>query len=241
MLTQPTKMTPPSLADLTARFLARPAANDAEAGVEPHEVIAGFATDSRTTWTEAVAAAKLLGLKDVPTNSPTDWVGYSRQAASADFLPLALGHFPQQVREITSLLGTTKKAHTTESRGWNVISGKATAVSLMLNAASARVTGNVAEAERLLTEAAPLCQGDAAQATLQNEKAALLWQKGDRTAAVAIWKQQPESGVAAFNLGVAFLVTSQKAEAQAQLKTAIAKLPETSGWHHLAQLYLALS
>lgn len=239
MLPSTTKIAQPSLADLTARFLARPAANEAEFGVEPHEVIAGFTTDSRTTWTEAVAAAKLLGVKDLTANSPSDWSAYSRQAASADFLPLALGHFPQQVREISSLLAPAKKPMHAESRGWTAT--KPTAAGLMLNAAAARVSGNAAEAERLLADAEKLCTDAAAKTLLQNEKAALRWQTGDRTAALAMWKQLPESGVASFNLGVAHLAAGEKSEAQIHLKSAIARLSDTTGWHHLAQLYLALT
>jgi hypothetical protein len=232
------KIAQPSLADLTARFLARPATDDATAAVEPHEVIAGFATDARAAWVEATATAKLLGVKDFPAATPGEWANHVRQSATVDFLPMAVGHFPQQVRDVSALIHGAKKAAPAESRGWSVSTAKQSTAGLILAAASARVSGNTSETERLLDQA----ESGGADATLvQNERAAILWQTGEKAAAVLIWKQLPASAVTAFNLGVAALAAGQKADAKGHLKAAVAQLPESSGWHHLAQLYLALA
>lgn len=232
------KTAQPSLADLTARFLARPATDDATAGVEPHEVTAGFATDARAAWLEATATAKLLGVKDFPSATPGEWAGYVRQSATVDFLPMAVGHFPQQVRDVSGLIHGAKKSAAGENRGWAVSASKQSPANLVLAAASARTAGNAAEAERLLT----LAESAGGDATLiQNERAAVLWQSGEKAAAALIWKQLPASAVTAFNLGVAALAAGQKADAKAHLKAAVAQLSESSGWHHLAQLYLALA
>ncbi|QEL16160.1 tetratricopeptide repeat protein [Limnoglobus roseus] len=233
------KFAQPSLADLTSRFLARPAALETDTSVEPHEVMAGFTADARTTWTEATAAAKFLGVKDLPATLPGEWAAHSRQA-SAEFLPLAIGHFPQQVRDINSLISPAKKlSTTTESRGWTATSAKSPLANALLQAASARVGGNYAEAERLLAQAETLAD-ETAKTVVENERAALLWQQGQRTAAVAIWKQS-DNRVSAFNLGMAALANGQKSEAHAHLNAAAEQLPESSGWHHLARLYLALA
>ncbi len=234
------KIAQPSLATLTARFLARSVAPDAEAGVEPHEVMAGFTADARSTWTEATAAAKFFGVKDFPTALPGEWSAHSR-TASADFLPLALGHFPQQVRDVNALLSPEKKPkQSDESRGWTATSAKSPLANAILQASAARAGSHFAEAERLLTQAESLATDNAAAQLVQNEQAALLWQQGQRAAAVAAWKLS-DSPVAAFNLGMAALANGQKVEALGHLKTAAEQLPESSGWHHLARLYLALA
>lgn len=236
------KFAQPTLADLTARFLARPADRDDSAAVQPHEMPAGFATEPRTAWTEATAIAKWLGLADIPSKLPVDWAGFVRQSASVDYLPMALGHFPQQVQDVSALLANrptnpSRSAH----HGWTATSGKSNFVNQLLNAASERVAANFDEANRLLGEAESLADDAAKQSILANERAALAWQRGDRTAAEAIWNAQPTSGPIAFNRGVSALSFGRKTEALQWLTAAVQQLPESSGWHHLAQLYLALA
>ena len=82
---------------------------------------------------------------------------------------------------------------------------------------------------------------DRADAGADNERAALLWQRGEWEQAAAIWERMPASTVVWFNRGMSALFLNQRAKARECLKKAIDKLPETSGWHHLASLYLALS
>lgn len=50
----------------------------------------------------------------------------------------------------------------------------------------------------------------------------------------------PDGAVKAFNLGMAELFAGRSASARDHLTAACAGIPETSGWSHLAQLYLAL-
>ena len=67
----------PSLAELTDRMIAAklsaPVADAGEHEVEPYEVMNGFRTDPRTAYTEATAAAKLLGISGQPTTLPPEW------------------------------------------------------------------------------------------------------------------------------------------------------------------------
>jgi len=44
-----------------------------------------------------------------------------------------------------------------------------------------------------------------------------------------------------FNRGMAALFLDRPAEARADLRKATERLPESSGWHHLGRLYLALA
>jgi len=51
----------------------------------------------------------------------------------------------------------------------------------------------------------------------------------------------PDSVPILFNRGMAALFLDRPADARAALRTAVEKIPESSGWHHLGRLYLALA
>jgi len=74
-----------------------------------------------------------------------------------------------------------------------------------------------------------------------NEEAALAWHRGQAEAASKMWQAQEASIPVLFNRGMAALVLEQTAAAQEALQQAVARLPETSSWHHLARLYLTLA
>lgn len=229
----------PSLADLTARFLARPSETGDSGEFEPHEVSGGFLTDARTAWTEAVAVAKAFGIQDIPTKVPTDWSSYVRTSVSERFLPMALGHFPQQVRDIAALIVEKPMPLPAQRTGWTP-SSKAGVVHELLAVAAARSAGNFPEAERLL-DSLDQPTDEIAKALIANERASLAWQRGDRLTAVALWKALPDSGPVLFNRGMAALAEGRKADAAKWLARAVDALPESEGWHHLAKLYLALA
>jgi hypothetical protein len=56
-----------------------------------------------------------------------------------------------------------------------------------------------------------------------------------------LWQAQEASVPVLFNRGMAALFLGRAAQAREPLTQAVAGLPETSAWHHLAQLYLALA
>lgn len=223
------KFAQPTLADLTARFVSRPVDEAGDAAVTPHEMPASFATDPRTAWSEATAVLAGLGDGAKPGPMPADWAACVRQSADADFLPMALGNFPQQVRDVSILLQKKPIPATSEPLGW-------TSKDAILAAAAARVARRFDEAERLLNQAEV-----ASESLLANERAALAWSRGDRATAEAIWATLPASAPAFFNRGVAALAAGRSAEAAASFAEAVKLLPETSGWHHLANLYRALA
>ena len=59
--------------------------------------------------------------------------------------------------------------------------------------------------------------------------------------AKSIWATLPESAPVVFNRGVAELFGGSAKLAIGHFKKAIKLIPESSGWHHLAQLYLAIA
>jgi tetratricopeptide (TPR) repeat protein len=101
-----------------------------------------------------------------------------------------------------------------------------------------RLAGHFDEAHKVLAAA------DASgrwQALRDNEQAALAWHRGQADEALAQWQAQEASVPVLFNRGMALLFLGRINEAQAALTEAVRQLPETSSWHHLGQLYLALA
>jgi tetratricopeptide (TPR) repeat protein len=231
----------PSLEDLMVRFLATrsdaaaAAVETGESEVEPHEVAAGFRVDPRAAWTDAtstcIAAAAQL---------PTEWASLVSQPSAAFAVPMATGHFPQRVKDLHPLLtkfnptelrpsGTQPAASGFAGlRNWIAKNADAQPV---VAAGLARTLGDFDTAEKLLANAT-----DA-----DNEKAALLWQRGESEKALAAWDAMDESPAVLFNRGMARLFLGQTAEARVWLQKAIDAIPETSGWHALARLYLAVA
>ena len=231
--------TPPSLADLTARYMTRTGGVETAemtADAEPYEVVAGFRTDARTAWAEATSVLKLLGVTGTAT-APTDWANVVRQLPPVTALPLAVGHFPQQVSDLSGLMsGSFGPLPTATSISVTTYAAKAektgTPAAKLAAAAVARLTGEFGTAERLLAD------GSADART--NEQAALRWQQGRRDEAEQLWQTLPASAVRSFNLGLCRLVAGDRAAAKPLFSEASRQLPESNGWRNLAALYLAL-
>lgn len=233
-----TPFSPPSIADLTDRMLKARAVepvDTAEPEVEPYEVLNGFRTDPRTAYTDAVAALKLLGVKDLPAALPPEWAAYVQQLQTAVAVPMAAGRFPQQVRDLGALLDGDA-VHTptppAEAAGFSSLRSW---VKKQANGASTLAAGiarNLGDAPLVPTGSDPVSA---------NERAAALWTVGDVSPAVKLWLAMPDSPVAWFNRGMCLLFTNRAAEALPHLRKAVASLPETSGWQHLAELYLAVA
>ena len=74
-----------------------------------------------------------------------------------------------------------------------------------------------------------------------NERAAALWLDDHREEALAVWQTLPAGPVANFNLGMANLMLGFSKRAIPYLEASVESLPETTGWHHLAALYLSVA
>src|SRR6478672_5758733 len=101
----------PSLEDLMVRFLATrsdaasAAVETGEGEVEPHEVAAGFRVDPRAAWNDATAILPKThdtGSPSVPL--PPDWATLVNQTVPVFAVPMAVGNFPQRVRDLQPLL-----------------------------------------------------------------------------------------------------------------------------------------
>jgi tetratricopeptide (TPR) repeat protein len=236
----------PSLSDLMVRFLANrsdaasAAVEPASGPVEPHEVATGFRVDPRTAWTDAVAA-----VQPAAAPVPNEWSSFVNQPAPAFAVALAAGNFPQRVKDLHPLLAKFDPRKLCPSgdlaptpgcsglRNW--VERESKNGSPLLAAGVARALGDFDRAEQLLTEA------NESSAKGENERAALLWHRGESEAALAVWKAMANSPTVQFNRGMALLFTGQPAAARVELSAAAADLPENSGWHSLARLYQAVA
>lgn len=234
----------PTLAELTVRFLASrsdaaTAAVEPAGEVEPHEVAAGFRVDARVAWADAVAPLN-PGAHAPGSPLPTDWAGVVNHPAPAYAVPMAAGNIPQRVKDLHPLLGSFDpvKLRAVESAppmtaGLRAWVEKTAPTNALLAAGVARAAGDTDRAGELLAGT----NGPAAD----NERAALLWQIGQFAAAAVVWEGMAETPAVLFNRGLARLFLGRPADAKPALRAAAAALPEGSGWHALAELYLAVA
>jgi len=231
----------PTLAELTSRSMAAravstPSAEDS-GDVEPHEVLAGIRVDAKAAWADARLALELLGVPAGAEPAPADWSSFVDANSGRLGIPMAAGHFPQRLRDVAGLfaaeLGDAPQAKLGGFAGltaWIDRSRSSDTVGLNLLASGfSREMGHPAAQERGTTSAE------------LNERAADLWCSGDPEAALAIWESIPAGAVISFNLGMANLMLGRTRIAQDHLRQAVASLPQTSGWNHLAALYLTVA
>jgi len=249
----------PSIADLTAKVVAwgqdaemLSAAADALGQVEPHEMTVGLRTDPRTAWGEAMEALggdseKLKGL-----TLPGEWGRLVVRQQSVAALPFALGNYPQQVRELDSLVkaedlsallasdptaGETPKGLAEWCRKQ---ADAGTMPQALIAAAMHRVSRDYPAAERVLTDLAGKVPFEWLT-TLENERAALLWERGHHVAARAAWDKLADTNPVVFNRGMSALFAGESQAAVSHFRKLDGQLPEDSAWRHLAGLYLALA
>jgi tetratricopeptide (TPR) repeat protein len=237
----------PTIEALMVRFLASrsdaasAAVETGESEVEPHEVAAGFRVDPRAAWLDATAQITLGGNAPPPVvQPPNEWASLVAQPAAAFAVPMAVGHFPQRVKDLQPLLTKFDPADLRPSgnqaplpgfaglRNWLTKNGSA---SPRVAAGIARTLGDFSTAEKLLTGVTGA----------ENDHAATLWQQGKCAEALTAWDAMPESPAVLFNRGMARLFLGQIAEARPLLQKAIDVIPEASGWQALARLYLAVA
>lgn len=246
----------PSLSDLFARYLARQA--DACAvgvaawgdEVTPYEAGPVQPIDPKLAWDEALA---IFALAEPPVSTrtwkaPPAWSNLVASHEPVVALALAAGNFPQLVRNFHMILQTANRADLRPQPG------RPTAPPDLIAWAE-----SVADAPRTLLALGTLRlakQFDAADTFVRkhdahiapawrtawsNEKAALAWHAGRADEALALWRQLEPTVAVRFNRGMAQLMMGDSAAARADLDAAVARLPQTSAWHHLGRLYLALT
>jgi hypothetical protein len=243
-----------NLAELFKGYLTRQAQahaeglNFAETGeVLPYEAVPVQPVDPKLAWTEVLSVVKAFGLSKAPAwTAPPDWPTLVANQEPALDLAMALGNFPQLVRNVAPLLtGGDLPA----LRGRPAASVAAPALlewagkphedtQRLLVAGVLRLAGQYEAAARALRSGSLSGEWKLLQA---NEEAALAWHRGECEQALELWKAQPDSVPVHFNRGMAALFLGRPADAVASLTQAIAGLPETSSWYHLGNLYLTLA
>jgi hypothetical protein len=252
---------PPSLADMTARYLeAQVSARAAGLGVTdetgevvPHEPVPVQPIDPRLAWKEALAVLSTFrpDIETADSPAPPAWAAVVGGQEPAFALALCVGNFPQLVRHLQPLIQSPSLAGlrpgTSPSGVLPAQTGDRAGVSRVSGSPQALVALALLRLERKFEHAAEALQRhretDAGewQAALANEQAALAWHRGQVDEAERLWQAQPSSPAVLFNRGMAALFGDRPAEARPLLAKAVAQLPHDSGWHHLAALYLALA
>jgi hypothetical protein len=174
---------------------------------------------------------------------PPEWPGLVAGQEPAVAVPFALGNYPQMVRHLPPLLAhdlpglraTPARSASASLREWAARIHDCPQT--LLAAAVLRMAGDLDAAAAILRQQVPGPWRD----FQANELAALAWRGGDAEAALQQWQRCPERAPVRFNCGMACLFLGRPEEAQEGLRCAVAELPETSAWHHLGQLYLALA
>lgn len=241
----------PALAQLLTSYLRRQGTSQVDLGGEvvPFEAAPAQPVDAALAWREATTVLwQFRPRAAVDVEMPPDWPGVVAAHEPAMAVACSAANFPQLVRDLHPLLnvqdGTTPRPAVTRPvavpglLAW--AEGTANAKSYperLLACGVLRLTGAFDRADELLAAVSP----PAWQPARANEEAALAWHRGRFDEAAALWQKQRDSAPVHFNRGMAALFLGRPDDARAWLAKAVAALPETSGWHHLAGLYLALT
>jgi tetratricopeptide (TPR) repeat protein len=221
---------------------------DVAGEVVPHEAVPLQPADPQQAWKDAVAASPLLtGNTKVKWQVPPEWPTLVATQEPAVDLAFCLCNFPQMVRMLQPLLTLSGPVQPTSAAPrplpapglaeW--ATNARSYPEVLLAVGVLRLVRHFEEAAALLRQA-----GEAPaewQPLRANEEAALLWHQGRHAAAAAAWQAQPESAPVLFNRGMAAIFLGRFDEARDLLGRAVKELPESSAWHHLGHMYLALA
>jgi tetratricopeptide (TPR) repeat protein len=244
----------PKLGDLLARYLQRQAEAQ-EAGlaafnpgdVTPYDAGPVQPIDPKLAWEEATIGLAAAGKIATPPNWPQLVAAHEPVVA----LAFAAGNFPQLVRNLHMILHESKleslrpqAGRPTAAPGLEEWANQAVAKGKFAQAIVAlgamRLAKQFEQAEKFIEQVEGSVPANY-RAAWQNEKAALLWHKGEAEKARELWGEQEPSLAVLFNRGMADLFLGDRAGAAQALNQVVQKIPETSAWHHLARLYLTLA
>jgi hypothetical protein len=218
---------------------------------QPSEVAVhyqGQPTDPRVAWENALAVLPHLVAGPAPSLTvPPEWpdLVWKKDQETAVALAFSLGNFPQMVRDQHPLLDgsdvttlRTVLAPSAPTPGLVEWARRTRGAQALLAAGLLRLFGQFEDAEAVLGQADVPAS---LQALRANETAALDWHRGRADEALASWQAQAPRVPVLFNRGMAALFLGKIDDAHGSLTEAVGQLPETSAWHHLGQLYLALA
>jgi tetratricopeptide (TPR) repeat protein len=245
---------PLPLTELFTRYLERQMAAQAQGlgfpepdgDVVPHEAVPVQPVDPQLAWQDTQRVLGCFGLASHRLDVVPDWAVLVSAQEPVVALAFSLGNFPQMVRNFHALLTADPAAlRLLPARSlpapalWEWARQASSAGELLLAAGVLRLARHFDEAAELLARAARLPAEW--QPLRANEEAALAWHRGRCDEAAALWQTQNATVPVLFNRGMAALSLGQPAAAREALTQAVAELPDTSAWHHLGHLYLALA
>lgn len=255
-----------SVTDLFKQYLQRQMAAhvqglgfaDPDGLVVPHEAVPIQPVDPRLAWEDALAVVRWrneeAAVAATSWETPPEWPSLVAAQEPAIALAFCVGNFPQLVRNLQPLLAggdlsALRPPDELGNEGRRPAAAPAVLLEwantvhrypqLLLAAGVLRLTRRFKEASQLLDS-----QSDVPaewRVLRANEEAALAWHRGHADAALTLWQAQKPTVPVLFNRGMAALFLGRPAEARGDLDKAVVQLPETSAWHHLGHLYLALT
>jgi len=220
--------------------------------VTPYEVGPVQPLDPKLAWDEAQAVLAYYSAEAPKRRqAPPQWSHVVVNHESLVAVAFSVGNFPQLVRNFHAILTQPNLSQMRPSAGRQAAAGE-------LNAWVETVAQKKQYPQMLIgLGALRLAQHfDAADAYVrahdaeiptewraawENEKAALAWHSGRHDEARASWDKLEPTVPVLFNRGMAALFAGDTATAKQHLTAAIAKLPNSSAWHHLGRLYLTLA
>jgi hypothetical protein len=244
---------PTSLSELLTRYLQRQQSAHAQGlgfpdsvgEVVPYDAVPVQPVDPQRAWDDAVAVLGHFATSAASTVAvPPHWPTLVASQEPAVDLAFSLGNFPQMVRDLHLVLhGDPAALQLSQGRPLSSVSLEEWACGSqgypqgLLAAGVLRLARQFDKAAELLRAPAP----PEWQALHQNESAALAWHAGRTKEARALWQAQADSVPVRFNRGLAALFLGDPAGARPNLAEAVNALPDSSPWHHLGALYLALA
>ena len=240
---------PPSLTELFSHYVKNADIQAADYGtglVEPYDSGVSHPVDAGLAWQGAVASLASIMEPGTRFERPAEWITLVQSRDSYPAVALAAGNFPQMLRDLPALLqvenladlrGTVGPVHELPGLStWAARTAGGSFVGRLLAAGVLRLAGQF-EHEYLRDDSG---LSKLQRLALQNERAALLWSRGDCDSAVELWQELSDTAIGQFNLGMSALF-DKPAQALPFLQTATKLLADEDPWRHLAGIYLALA
>ncbi len=201
--------------------------------VEPYQAQPALGLDAALAWPDALLPGAMLDSDLNEAKLPVAWAQQVRYMAWSAPFPCCVGLAPQFLQQIAPLMESAQTFFQRLIQIPSSTNGLSDANSPMAQRlATARVHGDAQQVQVLLRDLQPGTLKD-------NELAAQAWLQDNRSKAQTIWiRLDSKNPVIAFNQALAALATGDVAKGRSHLNAAKAGFPESSGWHHLAELYL---
>lgn len=229
----------PRWQDLFTRMLAQDTPVEIDSEVEPYQAQPALGMDLPFTWNEALLPARLLSEESIAVSAhfPAAWSA-ARYVDLVTPFPCCTGMAPQFLQRIQTLLENSKhffEQTAPVSRPRFTAEPTLDSKTVISQLAVARLAGDHDKSRELISQ----LDGELLQ---KNELAAQHWMEGDSETAATMWNDLPaDHPVITFNQAIAALARGDKKQGKACLQRAISGFDQSTGWHHLSELYLVLA